>query len=90
MALNIKNSEVERLVEEVARIAGESKTEAVRRALEERRARLAFRIADGDRAGRLRRFLETEVWPKIPDEERGRRLSRDEEDELLGYGPSGV
>ena len=90
MALNIKNTEVERLVEEVARIAGEGKTEAVRRALEERRIRLAFRIADGDRGARLRRFLESEVWPKIAGEERGRRMSREEEDELLGYGPAGV
>ena len=31
MALNIKNEEVERLVNEVARLAGESKTEAVDR-----------------------------------------------------------
>jgi hypothetical protein len=36
MALNIKNVEVERLAEEFARFAGETKTEAVRRALEER------------------------------------------------------
>ena len=36
------------------------------------------------------RFLESEVWPKIPDDEKGRRLSHDEEDELLGYGPAGV
>ena len=90
MALNIKNAEVERLAEEISRMAGETKTETVRRALEERRARLAFRIADGDRAGRLRRFLENEVWPKIPDGEKGRRMSRDEEDELLGYGPAGA
>ena len=49
MALNIKNAAVERLVEEVARLSGESKTEAVRRALEERKARLAYRVA-GDPA----------------------------------------
>ena len=42
MALNIKNREVERLASEVATLAGESKTEAVRRALEERRGRLAM------------------------------------------------
>jgi antitoxin VapB len=90
MALNIKNAEVERLADEVARMAGESKTEAVRRALEERRARLAFRIADRDRGGRLQRFLQTEVWPSLPDGEKGRRLTRDDEDEVLGYGPAGV
>jgi len=90
MALNIKNAAVERLVIDVARLAGESKTEAVRRALEERKARLAYRVVDGDRASRLRRFLETEVWPAIPVTERGRQLSREEEERILGYGQEGV
>lgn len=90
MALNIKNDAVERLAAEVARLSGESKTEAVRRALEERRARLVYRLADGDRASRLKRFLETEVWPAIPAGEAGRRLSREEEERILGYGPEGV
>jgi len=36
MALTIRNQEVERLAEEVARLAGETKTEAVRKALEMR------------------------------------------------------
>ena len=90
MALNIKNSSVEKLVDEVARLAGESKTEAVRRALEERKARLSYRVADGDRASRLRRFLEHEVWPTIPAGELGRRMSREEEEHILGYGRAGV
>lgn len=37
MPLNIKNAEVEALVAEVARLTGETKTEAVPRALLERR-----------------------------------------------------
>ena len=90
MALNIKNGSVEKLVEEVARLAGESKTEAVRRALEERKARLSYRVADGDRASRLRRFLEYEVWPTIPAGEIGRRISREDEERILGYGRVGV
>jgi antitoxin VapB len=36
MALNIKNPQVEQLAAEVARLAHETKTEAIRRALEER------------------------------------------------------
>ena len=40
MALNLKNAAVERLAAEVARLTGESKTEAIRRALDERRRRL--------------------------------------------------
>ena len=90
MALNIKNSAVERLAEEVARLSGESKTEAVRRALEERKARLAYRVVDSDRASRVRRFLETEVWPTLPAKELGRRMSRDEEEQILGYGQGGI
>lgn len=90
MALNIKNDEVERLAAEVARITGESKTEAIRRALAERRQRLAYRLSHTDRQTRALRFLEEEVWPRIPADQLGRRLSRDEEDEILGYGPAGT
>jgi antitoxin VapB len=90
VALNIKNDEVERLATEVARMTGESKTEAVRRALAERRQRLAYRISPGDREGHALRFLQREVWPLIPESELGRHLSRGEEDAILGYGPEGV
>jgi antitoxin VapB len=90
MALNIKNEEVERLVDEVVRLSGETKTEAVKRSLAERKARLMLRVADLDRRARLVRFLETEAWPQVPPDVIGTRLSRDEEDALLGYGPEGV
>jgi antitoxin VapB len=90
MALNIKNEEVEQLAAEVARITGESKTEAIRRALAERRQRLSYRVHPTDRQARALRFLEREVWPRIPADQIGRRLSRDEEDEILGYGPQGI
>ena len=90
MPLNIKNEAVERLVAEVARLAGETKTEAVRRSLEERKARLAFRVTEDNREVRTRRFLEYEVWPRIPEGELGKRLTREEEDEILGYGKAGV
>jgi antitoxin VapB len=90
VALNIKNPEVERLAQEVADLTGESKTEAVRRALEERRARLAFRVVAESKSARLRGFLEREVWPTVPEDELGRVLSRAEEEAILGYGESGV
>lgn len=90
MALNIKNPLVERLADDVARLTGESKTEAIRKALEERRARLNFRLNGEKREERLRRFLEHEVWPIAPKHQLGRRLSRAEEEEILGYGPEGV
>lgn len=89
MALNLKNAEVERLAAEVARLTGESKTEAIRRALEERRNRL--RVAEvAQRRERVLRLLRTKLWPSLPKQHRGRRLSREEEDAILGYGPEGV
>jgi antitoxin VapB len=90
MALNIKNVDVERLAAEVADLAGESKTEAIRRALIERRSRLVYRTAGGERGDRIRAFLRREVWPVVPVEERGRRLTRRREDALLGYGRHGA
>ncbi|MCZ7674332.1 MAG: type II toxin-antitoxin system VapB family antitoxin [Chloroflexi bacterium] len=56
MALNIKNKEVENLLEEVVRLTGESKTEAVRKALEERHHRLSLRLAKGKDKRRLQAF----------------------------------
>ena len=64
MALNIKNAEVERLATELARITGESKTEAIRRALQERSRRLRGAVA-ADRRARVLRYLEKSVWSKI-------------------------
>jgi antitoxin VapB len=90
VALNIKNEEAERLATEVARMTGESKTEAIRRALAERRQRLAYRLSPHDRESRALHFLEQEVWPRVPGDQIGRRLSRSEGDEILGYGPTGT
>jgi len=89
MALNIKNAEVERLAAEIARATGESKTEAIRRALVERQRRLRGANPESRRRTVLR-FLEQKVAPVIPASQRGRRLTREEEDDLLGFGPAGV
>ena len=90
MALNIKNPEVERLAAEVAALAHETKTEAIRRALTERRERLAVRRVVSNRAERLRRLLEEEIWPTIPSEVRGKPITKEEREAILGYGPDGV
>ena len=90
MAVNIKNERVERLLNEVAALAGETKTEAIRRALEERRDRLARSSAQLHPADRLRRLLEREIWPAIPAGVRGTRLSKAEEEQIHGYGPDGA
>ena len=89
MALNLKNPEVELLAAEVARLAGESKTEAIRKALLDRKARLEAGIGQSRSKAGLIEFLERSVWPKVHADALGRGVSRQEEDEALGYGPSG-
>ncbi|MGD8817356.1 MAG: type II toxin-antitoxin system VapB family antitoxin [Acidobacteriota bacterium] len=90
MPLSIKNVEVEQLVAEVARLTGESKTEAVRRALKERRDRLKLQVSAQDRGARIRRVLEDEIWPAIPADVLGTTITREEEEEILGYGETGA
>ena len=90
MAVNIKNERVERLLDEVAALTGETKTEAIRRSLEERRDRLARHSAEIGHADRLRRLLEREIWPAIPPALEGTRLTKAEEEQILGYGPHGA
>ena len=90
MALNIKDAETERLAAEVAELAGETKTQAVRVALQERKERLALRVSPRARADRLLRFLEEEVWPQIPADVLGKPISRAQREAILGYGPEGV
>jgi antitoxin VapB len=90
MALNIKDPRTESLAGEVAMIAGESKTRAVRVALEERRDRLIGGGTAGDREASLMRVLQTEIWPQIPKSILGKPLGRAEREEILGYGPEGV
>lgn len=43
-----------------------------------------------DRGERLRRCLEQEVWPLVPEDKRGQPVTREEEDAILGYGPHGA
>jgi antitoxin VapB len=90
MALNIKDPEAERLATEVAAMTGETKTRAVRVALEERRERLALRGAASGRAAGLMRFLEEEAWPQIPESLLGATVTRREREAILGFGPAGV
>lgn len=82
MALNIRNTETEKLAEQVAELTGETKTEAVRRALLERLTRL--------RRDRTERALADEL-----DEiaKRCARLpvkDRRPADEILGYDENGL
>jgi antitoxin VapB len=85
VSLNLKSAEVISLANEVALLAHETKTEAVRRALEERRERLLA----GSRRLPLKQFLEQQVWPLVPADVLGTSLTREQEDIILGYGPDG-
>ena len=89
MGLNIKNPDVERLAAEVANLAGETKTEAVRRALIERKERLELAGAVPDDETMLA-LLERDIWSRLPKGVRGVAITKRELEEILGYGPDGV
>jgi antitoxin VapB len=89
MALNIKNLEVEELAAEMARLAKETKTEAIRRALLERKARLRLRPSPLTRRARLEALLRNRIWPELPPEIRGTPVTKEEREKVLGFGPEG-
>lgn len=90
MALNIKNLHVEQLATEVAALAGETKTQAIGRALEERKQRLTAAGATGGGAERLLRFLEREIWADLPAEQLDTPpLSKKKKERILGIGKGG-
>jgi antitoxin VapB len=86
MALNIKDRETEQLAGEVAALAGESKTGAVRQALRERKQRLLLAHCGGGRGDRMVALLEKGLWRRLPGDVRGRSISKQEEEEILGLG----
>ena len=81
MALSIRNEETEKLAREVARETGESITEAIHVALEERLLRLSGRRVVPDLAAEILRIGAR--CAALPD-----RDTRSP-DEILGYGPDG-
>jgi antitoxin VapB len=91
VALNIKDAATVQLAGEVAALTGQSKTAAVRQALEERRRRLACGAGTAaERKRRLEDLLQREIWPQVPAEQLGRGVTRHEREAILGYGPEGV
>ena len=82
MSLNIKDAKTDKLAREVAELAGESITEAIRRSLEERREKL--------KRGRKRRSLAEELdqigarCAALPD------LDTRPADDILGYDKKGL
>lgn len=43
-----------------------------------------------ERYQRLHRFLEEEIWSQLPEEELGKPITRDDQEEILGFGTHGV
>jgi antitoxin VapB len=86
MALNIKNREVEELASELANRTGETKTETVLQALKERKNALDSK---SQRKRDIIGYLERHVWPFIPQEVKGKKIPKEEIEEILGFGPDG-
>jgi antitoxin VapB len=86
MGLNIEDTETEKLAAEVAEMTGMTKEGAVRQALREKKERLEIMAGKKRPKRDLREFFEEEIWPLIPEGERGQRaMSKKEVEELLGY-----
>jgi hypothetical protein len=84
MGLNLKDEETVALVSEVAKRLGTTKTAAVRQLAKERLDQLdsAATIERDERLRAMLHWLETEVWPHTAGV---KRLTKAEEEELLGY-----
>jgi len=82
MALSIKNSETERLARQVARATGESLTEAIHRALEERWQQLKTK--------RHSRILDSQLEELLRRVDALPTLDSRTEDEILGYDEHGM
>ena len=82
MALSIKNPETERLARQIAQETGESLTEAIQRALQERMERLPQRRRGHIMAEQLEDVLRrVDALPT---------LDTGPEDEILGYDSQGI
>lgn len=80
--LNIKSDRADRLVSRLVALTGESKTEAVITALEERLARLE---RERDRERRIARILD--LADRVREKSGGRLMTNEELDDLL-YDPA--
>ena len=89
MPLSIKARETEKIATEIALRMGETKTEAIRKALHERRLRLVVPAAREERWARVQRLLREEIWPEV-DRLHLKKTNRREQERILGYGKAGV
>lgn len=90
MAMNIKDPETERMVAKVAEAEGMSKTAVIREAVRERCEKVLGTGSVEEREARLERFMAEEIWPLIPEDQLGVPISKEEREDILGFGPDGV
>lgn len=77
---SLKGDRVAELIDEITMRTGESKIQAVQRALEDRLEKIA-----AEPKGRLTLdWLRTSVWPRLGTS-RGEAPTKEEQEELLGY-----
>lgn len=64
-------------------------------AMREKKRRLDM-TSDGERPRQkgkpksMQEWLEKEIWPHVPEKERGKALTKEEVEDILGFGPEGV
>ncbi|HEY0023067.1 MAG TPA: hypothetical protein VGB24_09155 [Longimicrobium sp.] len=79
MPITIDNPELERLIQEIAAELQLDEADALTSIIHDHADYLK-------RRGAVMNWLQNDVWPKIPCEVRGKRVTREEKAELLGYG----
>jgi hypothetical protein len=79
----IVDKEIELLADEIAKRTGEDKLEVIRKALEERKAHLNH--SSSQKKQHWQNFLEREVWSTLPDNLKGKGVSQQAQDKILGY-----
>jgi antitoxin VapB len=82
MALNIRNDEAERLADRLARLTGETKTQAVTRALRDRLTRIRRERRGRSLADELDEIAKHSAALPVRDMR--------SEDDILGYGKDGL
>jgi antitoxin VapB len=91
MTLSIEDKETEALVARIVELTGETETAIVRKGARQRLDRIAAEPKPGPKmtAEELHHWLETEVWPRVPKDVLGKKITKAEREEILGYGPGG-
>jgi hypothetical protein len=79
MPITIDNPELERLIQEIAAELQLGEAEALTSIIHDHADYLK-------RRGAVMNWLQNDVWPRIPSDVRGKRITREEKAELLGYG----